>query len=95
MNNNFEIKFEYNEHLSYHQFESTILNAFSYNYNIRKYNSHYGQIVYNLYIYIGDKRYNLIVLYPYLDKDVSIKQLYNIWTSNIYKFNLHIVAKIL
>jgi len=93
--NKFQIQMDYNEKLSYNQFESLILTAISYNYNIIKHSFNYGYVIYDLNSSIGIKKYNIIILYPYIEKNVSFKYLYETWISNNNRSNLHIIAKTL
>lgn len=93
-NNTFQIKMDYNENLSYNKFESLILTAISLDYKAR-HSYNYDYIIYDLNSYIGTNKYNIIILYPYIEKNTSFKNLYEAWLSNDKGSNLHILAKIL
>ena len=75
------IIFNLDKRLLYTQFEYNIINKLSYINNITKHLFFNNYRVFNLYINIGEKKYNKILIYPYIDKDILFKDLYNVWIS--------------
>ena len=78
LDNKLLISLEFSETFIYKNLETSILKIFSNFYNSnRKYISN-DYVIFNIYFIIEDEIYNKILIYPYIEQDISFKEIHNI-----------------
>jgi len=75
--------FYLNNFFSYEEFEICLLNIIYYHIYIYKYNNYnYYYLLLKLQFNIKNNTIEILFLYPYIDKSISFKEIYNLCLSN-------------
>jgi len=72
------IKFKFNNPFLYEEFETSILDILRDIFIVKKKQQYEYNIVFNLNFYLDKKYINIILLYPFIPKDFSFKDIYKL-----------------